>query len=279
MKFTSKHWIGMIIGALILAADIIFFYGQRSFYFIIGIAVLAAAIPFVATMALEAGREKEKEEMFLEFARNLVGSVKAGTPISKSIVQLKDKNFGSLGAHIKKLANQITLGIPVKDALRTFSRDVDNTVISKSVALIIEAEESGGKIDLILESTAKSVSEIEDVKKEQKTATYNFVIQGYIIFFIFLVIMLIVQIKFIPSIISTIESAGVSGIAGLGVSGAKISIDTLNTIFLALILVQGLFAGLVIGKLSEGKIISGVKHSLIIVAISYLITTGIKTIV
>ena len=61
-------------------------------------------------------------------------------------------------------------------------------------------------------------------------------------------------------------------------TGAKISIDSLNNVFLALIIVQGLFAGLVIGKLSEGKIMAGVKHSLIMTALSYLITTGVKII-
>jgi len=279
MKLTSKHWIGILLGIVVLAVDFIFLSGQRSFYFIIGIAILAAASPFVATAVLEAGREREKEEMFLEFARNLVGSVKAGTPISKSIIQLRDKEFGSLTPHIVKLANQISLGIPVRDALGTFSHDINNRVISKSITLIMEAEESGGKIDMILESTAKSVSEIEDVKKEQRTSMYNFIIQGYLIFFIFLVIMLIVQIKFVPSIVQTVSAAGISGVSGLGISGAKISIDSLNNIFLALILMQGFFAGLVIGKLSEGRIMSGLKHSLIMAAVSYLITTGIKIII
>jgi hypothetical protein len=38
--------------------------------------------------------------------------------------------------------------------------------------------------------------------------------------------------------------------------------------------VQSLFAGLVIGKLSEGTIKSGIKHSFILVTIAILLTTG-----
>jgi len=282
MKMTKRHWIGIAVGAAVLLADIIFLMGDKRFFFLIGIAALIAIAPFVATVMLERGRANEKEEMFLEFARSLVGSVKAGTPISRSIIQLRNKNYGSLTPHIEKLANQIALGIPFRQALGIFGYDINNTVISKSIALIIEAEESGGQIDLILESTAKSISEIEDVKKEQRTAMYNFIIEGYIIFFIFLVIMLLVQIKFLPEMMGTIQQAGVSGGGGLGFgigASTQIATATLNNVFLVLILVQGFFAGLVVGKLAEGKISAGLKHSLIIISLAYLITTGVRIIV
>jgi hypothetical protein len=39
---------------------------------------------------------------------------------------------------------------------------------------------------------------------------------------------------------------------------------------------QGFFAGLVIGKLSEGTVKSGLKHSIILVIIAILISTGAR---
>ena len=44
--------------------------------------------------------------------------------------------------------------------------------------------------------------------------------------------------------------------------------------FLLLLLAQGFFAGLVIGKISEGRIKYGLKHSFILVALAWLISTG-----
>jgi hypothetical protein len=41
-----------------------------------------------------------------------------------------------------------------------------------------------------------------------------------------------------------------------------------------LLLFQGFFAGLVIGKISEGTIKSGLKHSFVLVAVALLISTG-----
>ena len=107
-----------------------------------------------------------------------------GVPISKSILKVENKDYGSLSPHIKKLANQISLGIPFKRALKTFARDTKNKVINRSTNIIIQAEESGGKIGSILDNVAKGVREIEDVKKERRSSMYGQIIQGYVIFII-----------------------------------------------------------------------------------------------
>ena len=44
--------------------------------------------------------------------------------------------------------------------------------------------------------------------------------------------------------------------------------------FLYLLLVQGLLAGLTIGKLAEGRIKAGIKHSFILSSAAFLISSG-----
>jgi len=276
MKITKAHWMGIIVGALILIIAVAFFRQNKLLYFLIGVAVVIAALPFLLTVTGEVSKEKEKEDMFLEFSRNLVEAVKSGTPISKSIVNVKDKNYGSLSKHILKLANQVSLGIPVKQALKIFSDDIDNKVVTRSVALISEAEQAGGQIDTILESVAKSVSEVEDIKKEQKAAVSNLVVQGYIIFFIFIVIMLVTEIKIIPMTVGLASGQKMEFTGMTSSASSTLSPEELSQPFLFLLLVQGLFAGLVIGKLSEGSTKAGIKHSFIMVVLAYLMTTGVR---
>jgi len=273
-KLTTRHWIGIGIATAIILAAFLFLRESKIFYFLLGVAFVIASLPFFISVLIEVGREKEKEEMFLEFSRNLVESVAAGIPISRAIINVGGKSFGSLTPHITKLANQIRFGIPVRQALSTFAKDVKNRVVSRSIVLITEAEQSGGDIALILESVAKSVSEVEDLKKERRTSMYNLVMQGYIIFLIFIIIMLVMQIKFIPLITSTLMAAGPQAMAGFATVPEQISPERLNQLFFWLILVQSLSAGLVIGKLSEGSIKAGIKHSFILVALAVLITTG-----
>ncbi|MFH1823222.1 MAG: type II secretion system F family protein [archaeon] len=267
--------ISIIVGIIILILDFALFSKSKLFYFLIGLAVLIAILPFLIKLILSSSKDKEKEEMFLDFSRNLVESVKVGTPISKSIIAIAKKDYGILTVSIQKLANQISLGIPVRKALFTFSNDVKNKTISRAITLIIQAEQSGGNIGVVLDSVVKSISQIETLKRDRQSKVYGLVIQGYIIFLIFIVIMLFVQLKFIPLIGGALE--GTTGISGLNLQEGNL--DVLERAFLVLLMVQAFFAGLVIGKLSQGSIKHGIKHSLILLAITYLIITLSKALV
>ncbi len=273
MEFKRIHFLGIFLGAIIVIVSL-FLTGSKIFYLVIGGGILIGVAPFVITAINETRMENEKEEMFLEFTRNLVESVKTGTPISKSIMNTRDKAYGVLGEHIKKLANQISLGIPINTALQTFAKDVNNRTVSRTITLIGQAERAGGDIGEILESVAGAVTMSDRLKKERKAAISTLVVQGYIIFFVFMIIILIMQFQILPL---------VSGISGLGdvtsgnfgntetiTSGETISGAELASSFLYLLLIQGFFTGLTIGELSESSAKAGIKHSFALMLISFL---------
>ena len=285
MKLTRMHWLGIALGLFILIGDIAayFYYKDANlFFFILGIFFMVSALPFIIGISLENKKEEELNEMFLEFSRNLAESVNTGTPISKSIINMKKNDYGAMSPYVYKLANQIAIGVPVHSALETFAEDIDSSVIKRAVALIGEAERAGGEIDYIIESVAKSMSEVEKLKKERKSAIYNLVVQGYIIFFIFIGIMLVMEFKIIPLTMGmgSFGNLGTLGSVEALQSGAStgpaMSQDQLSQSFLFLLLAQGFFAGLTIGKLTEGKIKAGIKHSFILVVAAFLISTGAK---
>lgn len=284
MKLRKMHWIGITFAIIILLADVLFFAKERNlFIFLVGISLGVVALPFVIGVVIENKKEQEINEMFLEFSRNLAESVNTGTPISKSIINMSKKNYGSLTPYIQKLANQISLGVPVSRAFENFAFDVGSPVISRAIGLIREAERAGGEIDYILESVAKSIAEVEKLKKERKAAISNLIVQGYIIFFIFIGIMLVMEFKILPL------TSGVSSIGGFGaftnpgaLQNANTAVDsgispeTLSTPFLYLLLTQGFFTGLTIGKLAEGSLKAGIKHSFVLTIAALLVSTGAR---
>lgn len=283
MKLTRMYITGLVAGIVILFIGLFFFYKQQSHEigtFIMVIAGIVGLLPFIIGIGLENKREEELAEMFLEFSRSLAESVSTGTPVSKSIVNMGKKNYGSLTPYIQKLGNQISLGIPFHSALETFSRDIGSPVISRAVALIGESERAGGDIDSILESVAQSIAEIEKLRKERRATISSLVVQGYIIFFVFIGIMLVMEYKILPL---ALELGGVGGGLGnlqnplqTGVASAGQALDksSLSNLFLYLLLAQGIFAGLMIGKLSEGSAKAGIKHSFILAATAMLVSTG-----
>lgn len=273
MELKNIHWVGLISAFVGLAASL-FFMGTNAFFLLIGMSILIAAAPFVFTVILETQSVAEKEEMFLEFARNLVESVKTGTPVSKSIINVKDKPYGVLSPNIQKLANQMTLGIPLNFALQVFAKDVNNKTISRAITLIGQAEKAGGDIGGILESVAKAVNLSDKLKKERKAVISTLVAQGYIIFFVFLIIILVMQFRILPMVAGIADVGSFDALGASAETGQGISPEEISTSFFYLLLIQGFFTGLTIGKLSEGNIKSGIKHSFALMMLSFIVSAG-----
>jgi pilus assembly protein TadC len=271
MELKTTHFIGIGIGFFLLGISFFLTTGSVQI-FLTGIGLLIMILPFVFELIQETKNQTEKEEMFLEFARNLVESVKAGTPISKSITQIRGKSYGALNPHVNKLANQISLGIPLNTALQIFAKDIDNKTISRAITLIGEAERAGGDIGEILESVTSAVNMSDKLKKERKAAVSTLVVQGYIVFAVFIIIIMVMQFQILP-MLSGVANVGDVGIEGFGGGGSIDPVEIANA-FLYLLLAQGFFSGLTIGKLAEGNIKYGVKHSFILMVASFLVSTG-----
>jgi hypothetical protein len=90
--------------------------------------------------------------------------------------------------------------------------------------------------------------------------------------------MLVMEFKILPltSGIGSVTSIGsISGSSGATVAkGVEVSAAQLARPFLYLLLTQGFFAGLTIGKLSEGTLKSGIKHSLILTTLAFIISSA-----
>ena len=112
----------------------------------------------------------------------------------------------------------------------------------------------------------------DKLKKERKAIISSLVAQGYIIFFVFMIIILVMQFKILPMLsgIADVRTIGAGGI-GIGGSGGT---EGISNSFLYLLLIQGFFSGLTIGKLSEGSFKPGIKHSFALMILSFLMSTG-----
>ena len=268
-----RYLISGILFIVLVPMDFVLFFGTRWFYGGLILSLSISALPVFLKFLDDNKKQKFIEMEWLEYIRGIVDGVKAGLSVPQCILNLKNKDYGYLTKYTVKLANQVEWGIPVTEALVIFSKDTKNRVVRRSVTILIEAEKSGGKMADVLESVVNSVVTVNVLKEERKSSTYSQIVQGYVVFFIFIGIMLVMEVKLLPMIQNMVQGmqGGLSGVGILeGVGESQIQIDFKRT-FLSLIIVQGLFAGLMIGKFSEGSIKYGIKHSVALIVIALLI--------
>jgi len=289
-----RHLAAIIAAFMIIIIDIVYFPYTPWFTPLIIVSITVAWLQYWLDFFMENNRQKQIEAHFPDFVRNLVSSVKSGMPISRAISHVAETNYGSLSPYVKKLANQVEWGIPLHKALLLFGESTDNNVIKRAISTVIEAEMSGGNIEDVLDSVTNSLVEIKKIKEKRKAAVFSQTVQSYIIFFVFLGVIIVIQNMLIPYVLELQTSSLLGGGGSLiaqprATIVQKVAVDfssissfivsmgdwfiSLNGIFLMLAVIQGFFAGVVIGKLSEGSLKYGLKHSLILVTITFFIIT------
>lgn len=248
----------MIVGMVVFG--IILFVYNYFFLNIPIINIMAVIVVLIGPIILEYdkySKNKDIEEKFPDFLRDVSENIKSGMTLPKAIAATKKNDYGPFTPFVKKMAVQMDWGVPFDDILEGLK--IKSPVIKRTISIIIETHRGGGKISDILNAVGKSITEINKLRKERKSSVYSQMVTGYIIFFVFLGVLVTLQTFLVPSL-SVVATTDLGG----NVEASY------NDLFQWLILIQGVFSGLVIGKMSEGSIFAGAKHALILGLVGYL---------
>ncbi len=260
----------VLLGCLVIVANLMFLRNMPLFgeYFplinVVGSLVILGPLGFLKY--IEYQKNKEIEERFPDFLRNVTEGIKSGMTLPRAIEEAADSGYGILDPYVKKMSSQIDWGVPFDEVLRRFADKVGSVSIDRTVTTIIEAHRSGGNVSEVLEVVGESVKNMERLKKERKSHVYSQVVTGYMIYFVFLGVMIGLQRFLIPNIV---VEGGAMGIGGGALDPNQISM-TYKEMFQNLVVIQGFFSGLAIGKMSTGSIVAGLQHVVVLVFAGYI---------
>ncbi|MFA4819997.1 MAG: type II secretion system F family protein, partial [Candidatus Aenigmatarchaeota archaeon] len=234
------------------------------------------------------------------FLRDLSESQRAGLSLIQSIQAVSKSDYGSLTKEIKKINNQLSWNIPMERVLKNFvERLSDSKTIVRAIMVIDQANKSGGNVEDTMESLAANIESIRDAQQEKAVLLNQQVLMMYAIFFIFLGIT-IALIKFLIPLLEAQAQTGGFGVQGFSPNPCSVctessdfectgcktfeaigtafdlgkSNDTATyykSLFLAMILVQGFFSGLIAGQIGSDSVTVGIKHSLIMLLSGFII--------
>jgi flagellar protein FlaJ len=227
---------------------------------------LSLLLPFALERYIAHRRIKELEDQFPIFLADFVETVRGGMPIPEAFKSVARNDYKSLSKHVRKVATWLGWGMPVDDALLRFGHATGSEFIMRMISSVIESHRHGGPLADTFEALSKTALEIEKIRTERRIYMYSQILTGYIVFFVFLGVMVGLYLYLIPSLIVSPALPGVEVPPGMAEALAMQYRD----LFRNLILIQGFFAGLTVGKLSEGAIIAGLKHSLFMMCAGFL---------
>ncbi|MHA1744033.1 MAG: type II secretion system F family protein [Candidatus Heimdallarchaeota archaeon] len=227
---------------------------------------------------------REYEERFPTFLRDVIESMRSGMPLHQAIITCSKFDYGRLAKEVKKMANQISWGLPVDKVLDQFTERVKKSNrLYLALKTLRESYLTGGDIESTLESIADNLVMMEDADKEKRSLMNQYVLLMYAIAFIFLGILVAINKLMVP-IFSTTSTGGM----GFGfVNPCEVSsnpICSLYTfpsvyifaikditsigayyvsIFFYMSIIVAISCGLIVGQISENSLTAGLKHSAI----------------
>jgi len=291
-KFTTKQILLITIGVSLILITIGIITSDAG---IIGNAVILSTF-IIATPILylryKRFREfKEMEEKFPNFLRDLIESLRAGLPLHKAIISASKINYGTLSKEVNKMANQLSWDMPIDKVLNQFSQRMkDSKRMTSGIQIILQSYLSGGDVVSTMDSVADSQLTLIETEKEKSSSLSQYVIVMYAISFIFIGIVIAVNKLMVPIFGLSQEGSEFGllnpcdGCAGLEcsvcslfktTSGNVFGLDPTSigayytALFFFMSIMQSIFSGLVAGQISEGSLVAGARHSMILASITF----------
>ncbi|WP_435073463.1 type II secretion system F family protein [Halorubrum sp. HHNYT27] len=247
--------------------------------------VATALVLAVYTAVYEAGKRRTRriESSVPDFLDRLASVNEAGTSVVGSVRRVADSNLEALTTDLKRTRRDIDWGADVSTALRRLEHRVQSPMTARAVALVTNAMHASGDIGPVLRIAADESRATWSLRRERQQVMFTYLIVIYISFLVFLGIIAALSVSFIPAI----EEAAISGAGSTGdvpgapggstgITGGIGQIDAFayEQLFFHAAAVQALCSGLVAGQLGEGSVEDGVKHVVILLALT-LLTFGV----
>ena len=231
-------------------------------------ALLILFVPFVIFDEIRNHRVKQIESHIPEFLKNLASINEAGIILVDAIEMSTKLKIGVLHAEVKRLVEDLSWGTKIDDALKKFEYRIRTEMTRRIITLIIKANEATSDIKSVLTIAAHDADVQKQLKKERNAEMFVYVFIIYIAFMVFLFIVYILAAYFLPAMPS-----GTNDIqAGMPLI-SEFDLEAYTMLFFHAAMIQGFCSGIVAGKMGSGKVYSGLKHSLLMMSIAYIIFT------
>ena len=241
---------------------------QTLYWFLIPMFIVL--IPLMIFYEIGARRENKMMNRFPEALKNISSANGVGMTLTESLETTAENTSGRLGKELMLVKNDINWNNNVNHALIKFANRVQVPIVTRTVKLITEANESTGDIEDVLSIASKNVQTQVRLKKERNAAMMMYTVVILVSYVVYLFVIAILDMMFL-TVIEEMEADGADDIEGDEFDLENLDVDRFRLVFYHSTLVQALGSGLIAGYLSSNNIRSGIKFAFVLCVVSTLI--------
>jgi archaeal flagellar protein FlaJ len=228
---------------------------------------LSAIIILVPSAVLDLKNQRwmsSIEDQMPMIVRGVAESQETGMTLIRALEKVVDNKMvsGPLSKEVKQLVIEMSWGTSFEDALMHFKNRINSPIVNRFCVLVLEASRSGGTIKKVFTATSGFMEEMKEIDRDTNAQMKPYIIVIYAAFAVFIITsILLVRSFFAPmqgsqQIMSDVTVGGTSGF---------------KDFFYQDMIVSALTGGLMAGKIGERRVAGGMKHSILLLLVGYLV--------
>ncbi len=260
--------IGISIVSVIVLMVVIFVLSPSSFtVYINEIFLFSILLVLIPSAILDLQHQRwlsSIENQMPLLVRGVAESQETGMTLIKALEKVIDNKMlsGPLSKEVKQMIIQMSWGTSFEDALTNFKNKINSPVVNRFCVLVLEASHSGGTIKKVFMATSGFMEEMKEIDRDTNAQMKPYIIVIYAAFAVFIVTaILLVRSFFSP--MSGSQQILTNTTVG-GTNGFK-------DFFYQDMIVSALTGGLMAGKIGERRVAGGMKHSILLLVLGYVV--------
>jgi flagellar protein FlaJ len=254
--------IGLPICIILLVPSLSFISQAVDMAELVTIGLVAMSLPIAFQYYKIAKVNYNAEDAIPNFIREVTESQKIGLSPEKSIIQAtKRKDYGEFSHFLDLVRSQIEWGTPLRRTFDNIRQKIRSWFVTVNFAMMIETVEIGGNSAQALDILSEYSEKEHEIQINRRALLRPYIILAFIWSILIAVTTTIVALT--TYLMSTVVSSSLSPIA-IGSMQAQMSVFSVG------IIIQCWISGFFIGKISEGNLAAGFKHSAMLAVTAYV---------
>lgn len=206
---------------------------------------------------------RQIESSIPRLLRDITESVHSGVTLPKAVEEAVEKDYGPLSKELEKVIVLFTLGSSWEEAVMSLTKNVRSPALSRFATILAEANQAGGKTSEVLDTSVDLFSNIEQYKIEQSNNMKPYLYTIYAAIAIFLLISFIVLNQFLIPLAASTQNTATNNVT-------VFDTNYYTAILFWASIIESLFAGIIAGKIGDGRYLAGLRHSALLLVITLI---------
>ena len=238
------------------------------------IGIMVAIFPIAVLELIDLKWESGIDKNIPRLLREIAESGKTGLTLTRAIEVSAERDYGPLTKELKQLVAQLSWGSSIEEAFHAFAIRARTKLAQRTSDLIIEVARSGGDTQEVMEQVNKHIGELQSIDRERYAQMRPYAAVVYIAFGVFLFTDVLLIRSFFTQIVQlqakVMATSGGGGGGGVFAGAGSVDVGFLKMVLYHAVIIQALFGGLIAGKMSEGRLGAGLKHTLLLLIIAFV---------